>query len=259
MNRMKKPSLSVVIITLNEERNIPHCLKSLQFSPKPEVLVVDGQSEDRTVALARQLGARIFKRPWKGFADQKNWAFSKCRTDWILSLDADEELTPALCREIEKTMSEAPAEVDGYFIKRRAFFLGEWVRHCGWWPDAQLRLIRRGKGAFSNRPVHEGMEVQGKALELSEPMSHYTYDTIRQYLKKMNRYSDLSLKEVSEKKKRLWRIYLTFIPLWTFFKMYVLKLGLLDGWRGLVVCGLSAFHDFAKYAKLWEKEILKRG
>ena len=256
---MKKPSLSVVVITLNEERNITRCLTSLRFAPKPEVLVVDGQSRDKTVALARKWGAKVFMRPWKGFAAQKNWAFSQCRTDWILSLDADEELTPALCREIERTMAEAPAAVEGYFIKRRAFFLGEWIRHCGWWPDAQLRLIRRGMGAFSNRPVHEGLEVKGGTSGLSEPMNHYTYDTVRQYLKKMNRYSDLSLGEVSQKKRRLWWVYLTFIPFWTFFRMYVLKLGILDGWHGLVVCGLSAFHDFAKYAKLWEKEILKRG
>jgi glycosyltransferase involved in cell wall biosynthesis len=258
---MKGVSLSVVVITLNEERNIGRCLKSLDFSRKafgkPEVLVVDAGSQDRTVVLARQLGAKVLARPWKGYADQKNWAFGQTKGGWILSLDADEELTPGLIREIEEKIGHTPREVDGYFLKRRAFFLGEWISHCGWWPDAQLRLIRRGKGKFTNKPVHEGLEVKGQTLELDEPMNHYTYETIRQYLKKMNRYSDLFLLDAPDKKKRFWWAYLAFMPGWTFFKMYILKLGFLDGWRGLTLCGLSAFHDFVKYAKLWEKEVLK--
>ena len=179
---MKKLNLSVVVITLNEEKNIVRCLKSLQFSKKPEVLVVDAQSKDKTAAAAKKLGARVVVRPWKGYSDQKNWTFSKVKGDWILSLDADEELTPALAQEIEKTVSEAFSGVDGYFINRRAFFLGQWIKHCGWWPDAQLRLIRRGKGKFSNRPVHEGLEVKGQTRTLEEPMNHYTYSSIAQYL-----------------------------------------------------------------------------
>ncbi len=255
----KRPSLSVVVITLNEERNIGRCLKSLRFSQKPEVLVVDAGSLDGTAALARKMGARVLTRPWRGYADQKNWALGRCKGDWILSLDADEELTPALAREIEGTAAEAPVGLDGYFLKRRAFFLGKWIRHCGWWPDSQLRLLRRGKGKFTDRPVHEGLEVKGWTRELAEPMNHYAYETLRQYLDKMNRYSDLFLRDVKPKKKFLWRFYLAFMPFWTFFRMYALKGGFLDGWHGLVVCGLSAFHDFAKYAKLWEREVLERG
>ena len=259
MTRMKKPSLSVVVITLNEERNIVRCLKSLRFSRKPDLVVVDAQSQDKTVALARKLGARVFTRAWKGYGDQKNWGFTQCRGEWVLSLDADEELTPALCREIEGLLAQPPQDVDGYFLKRRAFFLGGWIKHCGWWPDAQLRLIRRGKGHFSHRPVHEDLEVGGKTLTLEESMNHYSYDTIRQYLRKMNRYSDLFTQDASERKKKLWAWYMVTRPPWTFFRMYVLKLGFLDGLRGLQVCGLSAFHDFVKYAKLGEKGLLKNG
>lgn len=244
------PKLSVVVITLNEEKNIARCLKSLGFKAKPEVIVVDAQSKDKTVALARKMRARVFTRRWKGYADQKNWAFTKCGGNWILSLDADEELTPELCREIEGKLAEAP-KADGFFIKRRAFFLGKWIRHCGWWPDAQMRLIRKGKGKFSNRPVHEGLEVKGPALELAEAMNHYTYDSIPQYLEKMERYSDLFLlSDSAKRKKKLWLAYLLFMPGWQFFKMYFLKLGLLDGWRGLQVCGLSAYHEYVKYRKL---------
>lgn len=242
--------LSVVVITLNEEQNIVRCLKSLQFKAKPETLVVDARSTDKTVSMARKLGARVAVRPWKGYADQKNWAFGRVKGHWILSLDADEELTPELAREIERTVSEAPREVEGYFIKRRAFFLGKWIKHCGWWPDAQLRLIRRGKGKFSNRPVHEGLEVKGQTLTLEEPMNHYTYHSIAQYLEKMENYSDLFCQNAPAKKRKFWWAYLLFMPWWLFLKMYFLKLGFLDGWRGMQVCGLSAYHEFVKYRKL---------
>ncbi len=259
-----KPSLSVVIITLNEERNIEHCLKSLRFSggvfSSLETLIVDAESRDKTAALARKLGAKVILRSWKGFSDQKNWALGRAKGDWILSLDADEELTPALIREIEKEVSQAPKDLDGLWLKRRAFFLGKWIRHCGWWPDSQLRLIRKGSGRFTQEPVHEGLAVKGKTRELSEPMNHYTYDSIRQYLEKMNHYSDLAIVKLDRKGKKVrhWRFYGTVIPFITFFRMYVSRRGFLDGWHGLVVCGLSAFHDFCKYAKMWEKEILKR-
>ena len=254
--------LSIVLITLNEERNIERCLKSLKFSKKvfqqQEIIVVDAQSADLTATVAKKLGAKVFIRNWKGFGDQKNWSLSIATGDWILSLDADEELTPKLIAEIEKTAKASEEGVDGYFIKRKAFFLGKWIRHCGWWPDSQLRLIKRGKGSFTLEPVHEGLEVKGKTLELDEPMNHYTYDSIHQYLEKMNRYSDLAILDVKQKKKTFWKFYVTVAPFLTFFRMYVSRRGFLDGWHGFMVCGLSAFHDFCKYAKLWEKEILKR-
>jgi len=255
-------TLSIVVITLNEEHNIVRCLKSLRFSKKVfkqvEMIVVDAQSGDKTAAVAKQLGAKVFTRAWKGYGDQKNWALAKAKGHWILSLDADEELTAPLIAEIEKVVTQTPEEIDGYFIKRKAFFLGKWMRHCGWWPDAQLRLFKRGRGAFTVEPVHEGLEVKGKTLELHEPMNHYTYESINQYLEKMNRYSDLSIMEIKQKKKTFWRFYLTVAPFLTFFRMYISRKGFLDGWHGLVVCGLSTFHDFCKYAKLWEKEVLKR-
>jgi glycosyltransferase involved in cell wall biosynthesis len=259
---MKKPVLSIAIITLNEERNIGRCLRSLAPLRKRlvlEVLVVDAMSSDRTAPVARELGARVFRRPWKGYSDQKNWALNRCRGEWLLSLDADEELIPALCGEIAKAALEPRPGIAGYWIKRRAIFLGKWIRHCGWWPDAQLRLFRKGKGRFTSHPVHEGLEVEGKTVRFREPMNHFTYFTIRQYVGKMNRYSDLALEglERRSKKVRWWKFYLLVIPVQNFLKMYIKSRGFLDGWHGFVVCALSSFHDFVKYAKLWEKEILK--
>ncbi len=259
---MKKPSLSVFIITLNEERNITRCLKSLAFSKKVfspvEIIVVDAKSSDRTLKLARSLGAKTYTRPWKGYADQKSWAMDLCKGDWILSLDADEELTPELIAEMERKVPATPSDVDGYLFKRRAFFLGKWIRHGSWWPDCQLRLIRKGKGDYTNEPVHEGLVVKGSTLEFDEPMNHYTYDTIRQYLEKMNRYTNLEVSASSPKKIRYWWYYTTLAPVFTFVRSYFSRKGYRDGWHGLVVCGLSAFQDFVKYTKLWEKEILRR-
>lgn len=262
---MKKTglSLSVVIITFNEERNIARCLQSLKFSDKlfksKEIILVDSFSQDKTVSVARSKGVKVFQRAWKGYSNQKSWALGRCKGDWVLCLDADEELTPELIREMERLVPSTPPGVDGYLIKRRNIFLGKWIKHCGWWPDSQLRLIKAKSGWFTDAAVHEGLEVKGRTLEFDEPMNHYSNDSIFQYLEKMNRYSSLAIVKVKPKKIRYWWFYVTVFPCLVFFRMFVTRKGFLDGWHGLVVCGLSAFHDFCKYAKLWEKEILKRG
>jgi glycosyltransferase involved in cell wall biosynthesis len=258
-----KPSLSVVVITHNEESNILRCLKSVRarkFSALKlqEILVVDSQSTDDTVRQARRLGARVVVRPWPGYAAQKNWALDRVRGDWVLSLDADEEMTIELWDEIERTLPSTAEQTKGYRIQRRAFFLGRWMRHCGWWPDAQLRLFRRGTGRFTNHLVHEGLEVVGQVSDLTAPMNHHSYATIGQYLEKMDRYSALSAASAPERKKRLWHFYLVMDPFTTFLRMYVAKMGFLDGWHGFVLCGLSSLHSFVKYARLWEREVLHR-
>ncbi len=259
-----KPSLSVVVITHNEEANIARCLGSVKRHRfrdivLREMLVVDSKSDDATVKVAKRLGAQVVVRPWPGFSAQKNWALARVKGDWVLSLDADEEMTEALWREIERVLPEAPATVGGYALQRRAFFLGKWIRHCGWWPDAQTRVFRRGAGRFNDRAVHEGLEVEGDVETLSEPMDHHTYASIGQYLEKMDRYSALVAASAPERKRRLWPLYLVVDPFTTFFRGYVLRKGFLDGWHGFVLCGLSAFHSFVKYARIWEKESGRRG
>jgi len=257
---MKKLSLSVVVITLNEEKNIVRCLDSISFSNKTfsnvEVIVVDAQSGDKTATTSRKKGAKVLVRPWKGYSDQKNWAFSKAGGDWILSLDADEELTMKLIEEIEALIPRA-GEIQGYAIKRRAFFLGKWIKHCGWWPDPQVRLFRKGFGRFDDKPVHEGLEVSGRVSRLQEPMNHYTYDSLAQYLEKLDRYTDLTLLNVKPKKIKHWKLYLTLVPCLTFIRMFLFRLGFLDGWHGFVLCALSSYHEFSKSAKVWENQVLK--
>jgi len=258
-----KPSLSVVVITHNEESNIRRCIgsvKAFSFSAIKlrEILVVDSKSTDGTVKLAKRLGARVVVRPWPGFSEQKNWAMNQVKGDWILSLDADEEMTPELWEEIERILPLTPPNIVGYRIQRRAFFLDKWIRHCGWWPDAQTRLLRRGMGRFNGRPVHEGLELDGSVAELEEAMNHYTYSSIGQYLEKMDRYSALVAASAPLRKRRLWHLYLVVDPFTTFFRGYILRKGFLDGWHGFVICGLSAFHSFVKYARIWEREVVRR-
>ena len=252
-----KSLLSIVIISLNEERHIGRCLESLRFKIPFEVIVVDARSLDQTVAIARKRGAKVFIRAWKGFSDQKNWALSKAQGDWILSLDADEELTPGLISALEKTLASAAPETKGISMRRRNYFLGLWIRYCHWWPDVQLRLLKNGSGRFNSNPVHEGLEIRGREIELKEAMNHHSIDSLSQYLDKIQRYSTLDVQAMAPKKKKHWRYYLAVAPFLTFWREYVSRRGFLHGWHGFVLCGLIAFHDFCKYAKLWEKEILK--
>src|SRR5208282_1266022 len=193
-------TLSIAIITLNEERNLGRCLSSFRFSPhlfqEIQVIVVDAESRDNTVALARERGAQVFIRPWQGYADQRNWALARCTGDWILVMDADEELTPDLIAEIETEIPRASLDVDGYNLARRTFFCGKWIRHCGWYPGYQLRLFRRGAGRYPNVHLHEGVVIGGRALHLTAPMNHYSYDSIRHYVEKANRYTDLEILDI---------------------------------------------------------------
>ncbi len=257
-----KPSLSIILITLNEERNIPRCLGSIRFSrkvfPQQEIILVDAESTDKTVGLSRKYGAKVHVRRWKGYTDQKNWALAQAKGDWILSLDADEELTPQLNAEIEKTLASAPDNVNGYWIARKTFFLNKWMRYCGWWPDFQLRIVRQGKSYNTDEPLHAGLEVGGETRQMNEPMHHYPVETVHQYLEKINRYSALDVMAMKPKKKKYWPYYLTVAPFMTFIRTFISRKGYKDGWHGFVLCGLDMFHDFSRYAKLWEKEILKR-
>lgn len=254
---MRPVELSVVIITHQEEKRLPRCLSSLKRRWRNivirEIFVVDSGSTDRTRTIARRFGAKVFQRPFRGYADQKNWAFRKCRSPWILSLDADEALSEELREELEDVLPATPKETCAYAFPRASFFLGRRIRGAGWWPDFQVRLFRRGKAFFNTRRVHEALIVQGGVRKLKNPLYHWTYETIAQYVEKMNRYSGLAAMEIVEKKRKHLEAHALFRPVWIFFRMYVLKRGFIDGREGLVLCLLSAWHEWFKYAKAVEK------
>lgn len=243
-------SLSVVIITLNEEENIGGCLQSVAWAD--EIVVVDSGSTDRTVDICRKYTDKVFVEGWKGYGRQKNLAIERVKGGWILNVDADERVTPGLREEIEDVLRGKRSGYDGFYIPRKNFFMGRWIKRCGWYPDYTLRLFKKGKGCFNERKVHEAVRVEGDTGYLKHPLEHYTYKGVSDYLRRMERYSSLAAEEMLKEGKKTGLFDLLIRPGLTFLKMYLLKLGFLEGYRGLILSGLYASYTFSKYARLWE-------
>jgi glycosyltransferase involved in cell wall biosynthesis len=245
-------SLSVVIITLNEEGNLARTLASVAWAD--EIVVVDSGSTDRTRQVAESFGAKFYVEPWKGFAAQKNSALAKATGDWILSLDADEELEPALPEEIRTTLAARPSAA-GFWISRKNFFLGRWIRYGGFYPDRKLRLFRRNTGQFEDRLVHEDILVTGATATLKHSLLHHAYPTLDSYFDHMNRYSSLGaqMKVRLPGRARFSSIDIVVRPWLTFVYNYVFRLGFLDGREGLLLHLYHANYVSWKYAKVWER------
>ncbi|MDZ7291712.1 MAG: glycosyltransferase family 2 protein [candidate division KSB1 bacterium] len=244
-------SLSALVITKNEAENIRECLASLQWVD--EIVVVDAESTDATVAQAEAFTNKIFVRRWEGFSAAKNFALAQCTGEWVLWIDADERVTPELRDEIIATLAGGPT-ANGYEIPRLANFLGKWIRHGGWYPGYVLRLFRRQLGRFNQKQVHEGVQLDGRVGRLSNPLLHYTDRDLWHYFEKFNHYTSLAAEELFRQGKRFHLWDLLFRPFWFFLRMYVFKAGFLDGLQGFILASLSATYVFAKYAKLWEKQ-----
>jgi glycosyltransferase involved in cell wall biosynthesis len=254
-----QPLLSVAIITLNEEENLARTLASVRFAD--EIIIVDSGSTDRTIEIAKSFNAKVFSEPWKGFSAQKNSAIEKCIGTWVLSLDADEELSPELQTQLRLLLPSNPS-VDAYLLRRRNIFLDRWIRRGGYYPDPKLRLFRRhaanfAPGArFSNRPVHETITFTGKLETLECDLIHHAYPTLESYLEHMDRYSTLGAQLlVSEGKTSrslpafLWNIAI--VPKFTFIWNYIFRLGFLDGREGLLLHLYHSAYVSWKYAKAW--------
>jgi len=259
---MPRSTLSVAIITLNEAGNLARTLDSVRFAD--EIVIVDSGSTDGTVEIAKSFGAKVFSEAWKGFALQKNSAIDKCMGTWVLSLDADEELTNELQTEISH-MLEADAQnapqVDGYRLRLRHVFLGRWMRHGGYYPDMKLRLFRRvtssGTAQFTDRLVHESVAVAGRVETMKEDFLHHGYPNLEIYLEHMNRYSTLGARIVAAKGKisRSWLAFcwnVALVPLLTFLWNYLFRLGFLDGREGLLLHLYHSAYISWKYAKAWQ-------
>lgn len=250
---MKK--LSVTIITRNEAENIAGCIKSVSWAD--EILVVDAKSTDKTVTLARSLGAKVYLREWANFSDQKSFALSKASHQWVLSLDADERVSPQLAGEIQSLLQGEPA-CDGYRVPRKTFYLGKWIQHCGWYPGYQLRLFRKDKTHLTVRKVHEGFEVEGRICDLKGDLLHYTAETLDNHFRKLILYSTLEAEDKFRRKKIHWHdIFLH--PISAFFRKYVAQRGFLDGKEGLLLSIMSALGNAMLYLKIYELQLKERG
>jgi glycosyltransferase involved in cell wall biosynthesis len=243
------PRVAVVVITLDEEAHIRRCLESVAWAD--EMIVVDAESRDKTVQIARELTDRVISRPWPGFAAQKNFGLEQSTADWILSLDADEEASPELRDEIVTTIAETHA-CDGYAVRRRNMFLGQWIRHGGLYPDWQVRLFRRGRGRFVERAVHESVRIEGSVGRLRGHLVHRSYEDVRDFCERANRYSSLAAEEWIGEGRRVRTRELVLRPAARFLSMYLIRRGFLDGRRGLLLAALYAYYVFMRSAKIWE-------
>jgi glycosyltransferase involved in cell wall biosynthesis len=243
------------VITKNEEANIGPCLDGLAFCD--DRIVVDAGSTDRTVALARERGARVETHDWRGFGAQKNFALSLAQGDWVLSVDADERVSPALAREIERAIAEARA--DGYEIPRRSSFVGREMRHSGWFPDHVLRLFRRGKARFSDDLVHERVICDGPVGRLREPLAHHSVTRLEQAISRVDRYSTAGAEMLIASGRRVSFAHGITHGAWSFFRAYVLRLGFLDGHAGFLLAVANAEGTYYRYMKAWLAQRRKTG
>ena len=249
MNESRE-KLSAIVTSFNEAVNIKECLESVAFAD--EVLLVDSFSTDSTLDLARQVpGVRILQREYFGSAAQKNWAMDQTVCPWVLIVDADERVTPGLAREIRDLLERGP-EASYYSIRRRNLFLDRLIRHSGWSTDRVVRLLRRGAARYPRRRVHADIRPEGAAPTLRNPLLHYTFRSLGQYLEKLHRYAEWGAADAYRRGKRSGALQLFFRPAWRFVRMYVFQAGFLDGRHGLVLCTLQAYGVFLKWAKLWE-------
>lgn len=238
--------ISATIVTLNEERNIARAIESLTCVD--EIVVVDSGSGDRTREIAAGLGARVIEEPWRGYAAQKNFAACGASHEWILSLDADECLTPELALEITALKQSGP-HCDGYSFPRLAQYLGRWIHHSGWYPDRKVRLYDRRKAKWVGEYVHESVRVEGTIGQLGGNLLHFTCASLSEHLRTLDRYTTLAAQEVRALGKSIPVTRLTIDPAWTFFRTYVLQRGFLDGPQGLAIAWMAALYTFLKYAK----------
>ena len=243
--------LTVTVITLNEAVNIQACLESVHWAD--EILVVDSGSTDGTPDLARAAGARVIVRDWPGYSQQKNFAAEQASHDWILSVDADERVTPELAAEIRALMSTSPAAA-GYRIPRVTWHLGRWIRTTDWYPDYQLRLYNRRRASWPVRLVHESVRAEGPVETLNHELQHYAYRDIAHHLQTMNRYTTLAAEQLDADGRRAGFIDLIVHPKLAFLRNYLLRGGIRDGMAGLIISLLNSYYVFLKFAKLWARQ-----
>ena len=241
-------TLSVIIITKNEARHIAACLDSVSFAD--EIIVLDSGSTDATCDIARAKGAKVsVTHDWPGFGPQKNRALDLATGDWVLSVDADERVPPALAESIRQVIAQS--ENDAYLVARLSSFGGRWIRHSGWWPDHVLRLFRRGAARFTDAAVHEKVVAQTKPAVLSGHLVHYPYADMEAMVSKVNRYSTDAARMMHARGKKTSVAGIVGHAFWTFIRIYFIRRGFLDGKEGLILALTAASGSFFRYSKLY--------
>ncbi len=244
--------LSVITLALNEEHNIAACLESVRWAD--EIIVVDSGSTDKTVEMAKKYTDKVLTVEWRGYGATKNFALAQSLGDWVLWLDADERVPEGLAQEIQQVIREDNETFAAFSVARRAYFLGKWIRHCGWYPGRVTRLFRKAKARFTENNVHEQVVIDGPVGELKNDLLHFTDPNLEHYFHKFNRYTTLAAQDVHAGGRKFSLYDLLVRPPFMFFKMYVMKRGFVDGVQGFILCVVSSAYVFTKYAKVWEIE-----
>lgn len=241
------PALTAILISYNEEQDLPRALKSLA-GIADEIILVDSGSTDRTCEIAESFGARIYKRELNSFAEQKNYAASLSSNDWVLSIDCDEELDSELRASLLVWKQASPGE-NGYTFPRMTNYLGGWIRHSGWYPDYKLLLYRRDKGKFAGA-LHERVHLEGPPGRLKGHVLHYQVRTFAEHRAKPDVFSTMAAEDLLARGRKSWRAAMIFAPPWTLVQRLVFQLGILDGYRGWLIAWMSSKYIYVKYRKL---------
>lgn len=241
--------LSIAIITLNEEENLKRCLESIS-ALADRVVVVDSGSTDNTCEIARVFGARVSCHEWSGYSAQKNLALSLCTRPWVLSLDADEAVSPELTLSIQQALQQ-PEQTAGFFVSRRTWYMGDWLRHC-WYPEWRLRLVKRTGARWSDVGLHETLDVPGQTRQISGDLLHYSYKDLADQMHRSISYARIGAAEIVNKGVRFQWQKMLFSPLFRFAKILVAQGGWRDGWRGWIIAWSSMYSAFLKYAFVYE-------
>lgn len=250
---MTKANLTAVVLTKNEEKNLSQCLERLLWVK--EILVIDDFSTDETLEIAKKFGAKIYRRRLDNFASQRNWALEKVKTEWVLMIDADERVTSEFRKEVEKAIKDG--QYDGFRFPRKNIVFGKWIEHSGWYPDWQLHLFKKEKAKYKGK-VHEQVVIEGKVGEMETALIHFNYQSISQYIQKMDRYTTLAAEILIENGYKFRYQDLITKPGEEFFRRFFAEEGWKDGIHGLALSLLQAFSELIVYLKVWEKEKFKK-
>jgi (heptosyl)LPS beta-1,4-glucosyltransferase len=245
--------ISSVTLAKDEEKNISRCILSLQNVVDEIIVVLDDKTLDQTESIVRTFPHVILlKTEWRGYSQSKQAGLDMTTNDWVLWIDADEEVTPDLANELKELKTNETLKYAAYSVPRKAFYLGKWIKHSGWYPGRVVRLFDKRKVNFINKAVHEHLDAGGDVGLLKGDLNHFTDPNLEHYYKKFNIYTSLAAQDLSKAGKKLSILDITFRPVFLFFKMYILRRGFLDGIQGFILAASSAHYVFTKYAKLWE-------
>jgi glycosyltransferase involved in cell wall biosynthesis len=249
-------SVSAIVVCFNEEERIEECLESIRWCD--EIVVVDSFSTDATPEICRRYTNRFIQRPWPGYRDQKAYAHLQATKEWVLLVDADERVPSALRDEIKDALTRDGGVYSGYAVPRLVYYLDRWWRRGGWYPDYDVRLFKRERATWGGTDPHEKILVDGKVSRLKNPLHHLSYRNIEDHIRRINRFTSISSKELRDQGGR-WRLSDALLrPAARFFRSYIVKRGFMDGFAGFYVALTAAVYVFLKYAKLWEIELEER-